>query len=212
MTILDEYARNVVLKRLKDMKSTVTLVYFEKKTQLNDQIKSLLSEITSLSDKVKIEIYDLERDKTAAAQYDVTTGPVIIFKSENVKGDARFYGMPSGFEFATFLEVLKMAGGELMVDNKVKEFFDLSDGVKLEVFVTPTCPHCPASAYVALKFAMVSSRVKGYVYEAMEFPEIASKYRVMSVPKTIVNDGRGEYVGGYPEDIAFIKIKSILEG
>jgi len=212
MAILDDYTRNEVLKRLKDVKTTVTLVYFEKKTQLNDQIKSLLSEIASLSDKIKIEMHDLEKDREAAGRYNVTTGPVIIFKSENVKGDARFYGIPSGYEFSTFLEALKMAGGELKPDNKVKEFFDSSDGVKLEVFVTPTCPHCPASAYVALKFAMLSSKVKGHVYEAMEFPEMASKYRVMGVPKTIVNDGKGEYVGGYPEDIAFIKIKSILGG
>jgi len=210
MGILDENTKKEVSKRLEGTKSEVTLVYFESKSELSEQIKALLTELSGLSEKVKLEVHDLDSDKEAAAKYGVENGPVTIFKSEHVKGDARFYGIPAGGEFGTFVEALKMAGGELKPNGEMAKFFDSTDGVKLEVFTTPQCPHCPASAYVALKFAMMSPKVKGWVYEAMEFREIASKYKVMSVPKTVINEGKGEFVGGYPEDIAFIKIKQAL--
>lgn len=209
MPVLDENTKKEVSKRLEGLKTEVTLVYFDKKTELNEQIKALLTEVSELSDKIKLEVNELGSE--AAKKYDVSDGPVTLFKSEHVKGDARFYGLPAGHEFATLLEVIRMAGGELKSNDEVKNFFDSTDGVKLETFVTPQCPHCPVSAYVALKFAMLSSKVKGYAYEAMEFREIAGKYKVMSVPKTVINEGKGEYVGGYPEDVAFLQIKKALE-
>ncbi len=210
MAVLDENTKNEVKKRLEGLKSEVTLVYFDRKTEVNEHIKSLLTELSETSDKVKLEVHDLEKEKDAAEKYGVTEGPVTIFKSEHVKGDARFYGLPAGHEFATLLEVIRLAGGELKPNEEITKFFDSTDGVKLEVFVTPQCPHCPVSAYVALKFAMLSGKVKGYAYEAMEFGELAKKYKIMSVPKTVVNEGKGEYVGGYPEDVAFLQIKKAL--
>jgi glutaredoxin-like protein len=208
MAILDENTKNEVSKRLGGVKSEVTLVYFDKKTELNEQIKALLTELSGLSDRLKLEVHELGSD--AAEKYGVSDGPVTIFKSEHVKGDARFYGLPAGSEFATILEAIKLAGGELKPNDEVKKFFDSTDGVKLEVFVTPQCPHCPVSAYVALKFAMLSEKVKGYAYEAMEFRELVGKYKVRGVPKTVINEGKGEDVGGYPEDVAFLKIKQTL--
>jgi len=210
MAVLDENTTKEVSKRFEGIKSPVTLVYFGKETELNNEIKSLLNEVAALSDKITLEEYDIAKDKETAEKYGVEDGPVTLFKSDIVKGDARFYGMPSGYEFGTIIELIKLAGGELKSEDSMVKFFDASDGIKLEVFTTPQCPHCPASVYVALKFAMSSAKVKGYAYEAMEFREIAGKYKVMSVPKTIINEGKGEFVGGYPEDVAFLKIKEAV--
>lgn len=208
MAVLDDNTKNEVKKRLEEMKSEVTLVYFEKKTELNEQIKGLLQDFSGLSDKIKLEVHDVGSEE--AKKHDVTDGPVTVFKSKHVKGDARFYGFPGGHEFATIIEVIKLAGGALKPNEEISKFFDSTDGVKLEVFVTPQCPHCSASTYVALKFAMLSEKVKGYAYEAMEFRELSQKYKVMSVPKTVINEGKSEFVGGYPEDVAFIQIKKAL--
>ena len=207
MGLIDENTKKEVEKKLKEMKGPVKLLYFDKKTEVNEQIKGLLNEVAALSDKLEVEVHDVGSEK--AKEHNVENGPVILVKSEHVKGDARYYGIPSGYEFGPFLEIIKMAGSEIKLSNDAKTFFDSTD-VKLEVFVTPTCPHCPTSAYVAMKFAMGSSKVKGYVYEAMEFPDIARKYKVMGVPKTVINEGKGEYVGGYPEDVAFVNIRKQL--
>lgn len=210
MAVLDENTTKEVSKRFEGLTSQVTLVYFGKETELNNEIKGLLNEVAALSDKITLEEYDVAKDKEAAEKHGVIDGPVTLFKSEHVKGDARFYGMPSGYEFGTIIELIKLAGGELKPSADAVKFLDSTEGVKLEVFVTPTCPHCPASVYVALKFAMSSEKVKGYAYESMEFREIAGKYKVMSVPKTVINEGKGEFVGGYPEDVALLKIKEAM--
>ncbi len=46
--------------------------------------------------------------------------------------------------------------------------------------------------------ALVSERVTADVIEAIEFPHLVQRYRVMGVPKTVVNE-RHEVVGAVPE-------------
>ncbi len=211
MELLDENARHEVAEQLKSLRIDVNLVYFDRKTKMSDNIRKLLQELASVSTKIKVEMHDFENEGELARRLNVDNAPVILIRGQNVRGDPRYYGIPSGYEFGAFLEVLKIAGGAAGINASASAYFERKDvPTKLEVFVTPTCPHCPISAYVALKLAIGSSKVQGYVYEAMEFPEIAAKYRVAGVPKTIINNGKGEYVGGYPEDVAVMQIKKLL--
>jgi predicted DsbA family dithiol-disulfide isomerase len=47
--------------------------------------------------------------------------------------------------------------------------------------------------------AMASPHVTAYAVEATEFPDLARRYRVNGVPKTIVNE-TVEILGALPED------------
>ena len=47
--------------------------------------------------------------------------------------------------------------------------------------------------------AFASPHVTAYAVEATEFPDLARKYRVTGVPKTVVND-EVEILGALPED------------
>jgi predicted DsbA family dithiol-disulfide isomerase len=51
---------------------------------------------------------------------------------------------------------------------------------------------------LAQHMAVASSRVRAECIEATEFPEIAQRYRVMAVPKIVIND-RVEFEGALPE-------------
>ena len=53
-------------------------------------------------------------------------------------------------------------------------------------------------ARLAHKMAVESPRVTAEVVEISEFPFLAQKYRVMGVPKTIIND-KVEVEGAVPE-------------
>jgi predicted DsbA family dithiol-disulfide isomerase len=53
---------------------------------------------------------------------------------------------------------------------------------------------------VAHALAMVNSNVTADVVEAQEFPDLARRYRVSSVPKTVIND-TAEFVGAMPEEL-----------
>jgi len=46
--------------------------------------------------------------------------------------------------------------------------------------------------------AIASDKVRAECIEANEFPEISQRYRVMAVPKVVIND-RVEFEGAFPE-------------
>jgi len=48
--------------------------------------------------------------------------------------------------------------------------------------------------------AFASPHVTAYAVEATEFPDLARKYRVTGVPKTVVN-GEVEILGALPEEV-----------
>jgi alkyl hydroperoxide reductase subunit AhpF len=46
--------------------------------------------------------------------------------------------------------------------------------------------------------AMENPRIRAEVVEASEFPHLVQKYRVMGVPKTVINE-KVEFAGAVPE-------------
>ncbi len=55
------------------------------------------------------------------------------------------------------------------------------------------------AAGLAHAIAIENPNVVADAVEAQEFPELAARYAVMGVPKTVVND-RVEFVGAVPEE------------
>jgi alkyl hydroperoxide reductase subunit AhpF len=51
---------------------------------------------------------------------------------------------------------------------------------------------------LAQQMAIASPRVTAQCIEANEFPELSQRYRVMAVPKIVIND-RVEFEGAIPE-------------
>ena len=52
---------------------------------------------------------------------------------------------------------------------------------------------------LAHQMAMESDQVVAEMVEAMEFPELANRFRVSGVPQTTINAGAGTVVGSVPE-------------
>ena len=51
---------------------------------------------------------------------------------------------------------------------------------------------------LAQHMAVASPQVRADCIDATEFPDLAQKYRVMAVPKVVIND-RVEFAGALPE-------------
>jgi glutaredoxin-like protein len=123
----------------------------------------------------------------------------------------KYYGVPSGYEFITFLEAVKTISADNSgLSATTKDFLKtLTKPVHLQVFVTPTCPHCPRAAIIALKMAYESPMVTADIIEAIEFPQLAMKYGVQGVPKTVINDNI-DLEGGVPEQMFVDAIKEAI--
>jgi glutaredoxin-like protein len=111
-----------------------------------------------------------------------------------------FQGLASGYEFATLVDAIERVSGAAhgLSPESVELLAGLDSDVEIMVFVTPTCPYCPGAASLANRMALASPRVRAVVVEANEFPDLADRFEVQGVPRTVVNRS-GAFVGAPPE-------------
>src|SRR5215467_14191499 len=163
------------------------------------ETSELLEEVTALSEKLHLETKDFVHDKQEADNLGVTRIPAFVLQGRS-KGAVRYFGIPAGYEFSTLIEDLidVSKGTTELSDTTRKALATVEQDLHIQVFVTPTCPYCPRAARLAHQLAIENEHITADVVEVSEFIDLAQRYRVQGVPKTVVND-RIEIVGAVPE-------------
>jgi glutaredoxin-like protein len=201
--IPDEHREPVKNQLAESLVNPVRVIMFtqQMECQFCAQTKLLVTEIAALSDKVQAEVHDFVADDALAKRYGVDKIPAIVLLGQRDYG-IRLYGLPYGYEFQTLMSALTVVSqGRTDLSEETKtRLRAVKNPVHIQVFVTLTCPHCPAAASMAHKFAVESDLIRADVIDAGEFPQLASKYGVMGVPKIVVNEGI-EFVGAVPEKV-----------
>ncbi len=193
----------------------VKLVYFtqELECQFCKETRQLLTELSEISDMIDLEVNNFITDKEATEKFNVDKIPATIVLDENGNDyGIRFYGIPSGYEFSSLLEIITMfgTGNVNLPDNIIEEVKAIKSPVHMQVFVTPTCPYCPQAVVTAQKFAYLNPNIKADMVEATEFPHLSNKYSVQGVPRTVINEV--DFIeGAAPEKMVLDKIKVNLE-
>ena len=163
--------------------------------------RQLVQDLATLSDKIIVEVNDFVADTAKAKDLGIDKIPALAIIGKKDYG-VRIYGIPYGYELQTLIEaIINVSKGQTDLAEKTKSILkEVKSPVQIKVFVTLTCPHCPAAAAVAHKLAIESDMVKADVIEASEFPDLAMKYNVIGVPKIIINE-KVEFVGAFNEDL-----------
>ena len=202
MGLLSEQDLSEVQERLRGMIEPVKLIHFTQELNLEygREARELVQQVESASAKISTEVYNFLLDKEKAAEYGVDKVPATVVAGAKDFG-IRFYGLPAGYEFSALLDaILGVSTGDSGLGAATKSKLSLiAHPVHLEVFVTPTCPHCPGMARLAHRMALESDLVTADCIEATEFPELAGRYNVYAVPKTVINGGAA-IDGALPED------------
>ena len=75
--------------------------------------------------------------------------------------------------------------------------------MRLQAFVTPTCPYCPRAVLAAYRLALANPNVVAEGVEASEFPQLAQRYRISGVPDTVIDgpSGQERVLGGQPDKV-----------
>jgi len=159
-----------------------------------------MEELAELSDLITLEKYHFLTDKEKAEEYKIDKIPATIVMSEDKDYGIRYFGIPSGYEFASLLEdILMISAGDSGLEPESREkLAKLEKPVHIQVFVTPTCPYCPMAVRLAHQIAFESDKVRGDMIEVTEFPHLGNKYGVMGVPKSVFNE-KVELEGAVPE-------------
>ncbi len=202
MSIIQERDRQEILKYFEELVHPVRIINFTQsfECQYCRETRQLLEEIAELSDKIQVDVYDFMKDKAEANKYNIEKIPATIILGERDYG-IRLYGIPSGYEFTSILQDILMVSKRnsgLSAGSKEK-LAAIKEPVHLQVFVTPTCPYCPQAVITAHQIAFESDSVTAAMVEATEFPQLAQRYHVMGVPKTVIND-TSSFDGSVPEE------------
>jgi len=186
----------------KALVNPVTLTVFTQEIECEycKETRELAKELSSLNNKIRVQIFDLLKDKEKASEYRVDKVPAIVVEGSK-KSRVKLYGVPAGYEFGTLVkDIVQASTGETTLSADTKQMLStIKKPVHLQVFVTPTCPYCPGMVSLAHQFAMENGNIEADMIEVTEFPQLAVKYNVSGVPKTVINE-TVELVGLQPEE------------
>lgn len=144
--LLNEDIQQQVSEFFKQMQEPVQVIFFEKKTDCEycGETRQMVEEITALSDKLYLDIYDIDDDQAVAGQYRVDKAPGIVIAGKDgeqiLDYGIRFAGIPSGHEFSSLIhDMILVSGRDSGLSPQTKEILKgLDKPVQLQVFVTPT--------------------------------------------------------------------------
>jgi glutaredoxin-like protein len=192
-------------------KETSLLVPGRQPCQYCEPTRQMLTEMAALTDMISLRQHIFEEDKQAVAQYQVERIPAIVL----LGGDGRwlkYYGLPGGYELITLVEtIVDISRGTSNLSADVrKRLRKLKHDARIQVFVTPACPHCPQMARLAYQMALESPRIRAEVIEASEFPELSQRYQVRAVPTTVIDD-KMTFAGAVPDDVLIDIIERVAQ-
>jgi glutaredoxin-like protein len=209
MPLLSESDRQTVRSHLAAISHRVTILFFTQTFDAPETVliaKQVIDEVASLNDQVSVEEVNLILDKERAAQFGVDRVPAIALLRDDEDTRIRFLGAPAGYEFTSLVEAVLLAGtgdSGLTAESRTLIAERATGAIDIKVFVTPTCPHCPRAVTMAHRMAVASPHIRATCVEATENIDLAQKYQVTGVPKTIVEGTAVELLGALPED-AFV--------
>lgn len=185
--VLAKLERDVpLLLELGPEETPVTVIAGGRELDFGAETQSLLEQLASLSDRVSLTV----TETTERGNWPKTT----------IACNLAYYGLPWGYELATLVGGIAEAGRgqSSLTAASLSALAGLEHDVALEVFVTPTCPHCPQAVLLAYRCALASPRVSAAAVEATEFAAAADRHGVVSVPAVIAN-GRCAWLGNVAE-------------
>ena len=149
--MLERLLTEDIAKQVKDvfdqtLQNSVHILFFgsELRCEYCQPTRSLLEEIIPLSDKLSLEIYDVENEPEIAKKYHVDKTPGIVItakeKNEIIDYGIRYSGMPSGHEFTSLINDLIMVSQRSTdLNPDTREYLGtINKDILLQVFVTPT--------------------------------------------------------------------------
>jgi thioredoxin reductase (NADPH) len=149
--------------------------------------RTTIRELADLTDKITVREFDLDHD--LARKWNVEHSPTLLLSPE--KYDIRWLGAPVGEEVQAFVQALTMIGfGERDLSDQAALILDRIDSPRrVKVFVSPTCPYCPAQIVNALAAAVTRPElISLQVIDVQANRDLAEKYEAYSTPMTLANE------------------------
>lgn len=167
---------NTVFSR---MSSRLTLKLSLDDRPVSAELKGYMEELAKLTDKLSVEE---ETGEEAPC--------VRVYREDGSYSGLAFHGVPGGHEFTSFvLGLYNAAGPGQPLDSDIRAAIAQLGKKDLKVLVSLSCTMCPELVTATQRIAAENENVTAEVYDLNHFPALRNRYKVMSVPCLVVNDG-----------------------
>jgi len=141
MGILKEKDKEKVANIFKGIEKDVKIVMFtqEMECQHCEMTRTMLEEVSGLSDKVIFEVHDFVAEADLAKKYRVDKIPATVLLGDKDYG-IHFYGVPAGYEFNVLIEDIMDVGKRDPGLSKelMAELAKVDKPVHMQVLISPT--------------------------------------------------------------------------
>jgi glutaredoxin-like protein len=212
MGVLAEKDRAKLIKLFESLLQDVKVIVFTQEIECGfcQTTRQILEEVSALSQKISLEVYDFVKDDELVKKYAVSRIPATVLTGDRDYG-IRFYGTPAGYEFTTMIQdIILISRRDTGLSKEVLEELSKVDRpVHIQVMISPTCPYCAVAVGTVHRLAMANDYITGDMVELAEFPHLAVKYNVQGVPKIIINE-KESVTGALPDmDLAKEVLRAI---
>ena len=163
------------------MTSSLRLKIYLDDTPLSAELKIYMEELCALTDKLSLEMNSEA----------VEDRPCVRICRENGSWTGlAFHGVPGGHEFTSFvLGLYNAAGPGQALDEEILCRIRSMEPVHMKILVSLSCTMCPELVTAAQRIAAENPGVTAEVYDLNHFVDLRERYKVMSVPCLVIDDG-----------------------
>lgn len=181
---LDTNLKNQLKAYLERITQPVEIVASLDDGAKSQELRELLQEIASLSDRVTL----VERDDAGVRK------PSFSINRPGADVGIRFAAIPLGHEFTSLVLALLQAGGHpIKLEPDVVEQIRALDGdYQFEIYMSLSCQNCPDVVQAVNSMAIINPRIRSVVIDGALFQEEVEKRQIMAVPTVYLN---GEVFG-----------------
>jgi len=167
----------------------------------------LCQELHEIDERIKPVIY--RNGDGNAAELGITGRPTVLIgwgKGYRIK----YTGAPAGHEASGFIETISLVsrGESGLQPSSVEKLAQVDRDTSIQVFVTPTCPHCSRAVMTANQMAIAAKgKITAECVEASQNMELARQFNVSSVPQQVINGEMDSiFIGAQPESVFIDKM------
>ncbi len=176
--MLDDALKNQLQAYLQNLRTPIRLIASLDAGNNSAEMRTLLQEVASLSDKVFFDESGTDARK-----------PSFLVAKEGETRGVRFAAIPMGHEFTSLVLALLWTGGHPpKVEAEVLEQIKTLDiDLNFEVYMSLSCHNCPDVVQAATLMTIYNPKISTVIVDGALFQDEVNNRQIMAVPSVYLN-------------------------
>jgi alkyl hydroperoxide reductase subunit AhpF len=176
----------------------IVLIAPEAKSEPCEEMSAIMEDVCKTNQNITFVTYKEGSEDLPSFVPPVELYPtVLILDSEGKEHGTRFVGAPSGRILHTICLMAQLiTSGSSGLDEAMLSRVKALPSNEIRVLATPQAPNIEGTMDAMARFAYASDNIRTSIIEIIQFPDLAERYRVIDMPKTLSNEDL-KYTGAF---------------